>query len=63
MLYTIKNMKLINLFQSLQDIGGFENDTIIEYFESYADFCFSNFGNRVKTWITFNEPYVVAWHG
>ncbi|GJN18697.1 hypothetical protein PR202_gb05886 [Eleusine coracana subsp. coracana] len=29
-------------------------------FADYADFCFKTFGNRVKNWMTFNEPRVVA---
>ncbi|MBA0551480.1 hypothetical protein Golob_022363 [Gossypium lobatum] len=26
----------------------------------YVEFCFKTFGDRVKTWMTFNEPRVVA---
>ncbi|NXT55352.1 LPH hydrolase, partial [Pluvianellus socialis] len=52
-----------DLPQALQDIGGWENSTLIDLFDSYADFCFQTFGDRVKFWITFNEPQVIAWVG
>ncbi|KAG5536154.1 hypothetical protein RHGRI_023817 [Rhododendron griersonianum] len=29
-------------------------------YADYADFCFKTFGDRVKNWMTFNEPRVVA---
>ncbi len=32
-------------------------------FTAYADLCFQRFGDRVKHWITFNEPWVTAVHG
>ncbi|KAJ5727473.1 Beta-glucosidase 1B [Penicillium malachiteum] len=29
-------------------------------FENYAHICFSRFGNRVRKWVTFNEPYIIS---
>ncbi|KAM6421692.1 lactase/phlorizin hydrolase [Rhynochetos jubatus] len=52
-----------DLPQALQDIGGWESSTLIDLFDSFADFCFQTFGDRVKFWITFNEPQVIAWVG
>ncbi|NXL89715.1 LPH hydrolase, partial [Alectura lathami] len=52
-----------DLPQALQDIGGWENSELIELFDSFADFCFQTFGDRVKFWLTFNEPQVTAWIG
>ncbi|GCC31093.1 hypothetical protein chiPu_0009549 [Chiloscyllium punctatum] len=52
-----------DLPQALQDIGGWQNEDIIQAFSDYADFCFATFGDRVKYWITFNEPWVVSYAG
>ncbi|KAF7241753.1 Lactase-phlorizin hydrolase [Varanus komodoensis] len=52
-----------DLPQALQDIGGWANPVMVELFDSFADFCFQTFGDRVKFWITFNEPYVISWLG
>ncbi|XP_055842676.1 myrosinase 1-like [Episyrphus balteatus] len=40
----------------IQKLGGFTNSVIINYFIAYAEELIINFGDRVKTWITFNEP-------
>ncbi|XP_074158026.1 LOW QUALITY PROTEIN: lactase/phlorizin hydrolase [Sminthopsis crassicaudata] len=52
-----------DLPQALQDIGGWDNPSLIELFDSYADFCFRTFGDRVRFWMTFNEPMYQAWLG
>ena len=39
---------------------GWLNKEIANHFEQYARVCFERFGNRVKRWITLNEPWVVA---
>uniref|UniRef100_A0A7M4FTQ8 Lactase n=1 Tax=Crocodylus porosus TaxID=8502 RepID=A0A7M4FTQ8_CROPO len=50
-----------DLPQALQDIGGWANESLIDLFNSFADFCFQTFGDRVKFWMTLNEPFVTAW--
>ncbi|MFW9999369.1 MAG: GH1 family beta-glucosidase [Candidatus Hodarchaeota archaeon] len=43
---------------SLQKIGGWESRKVVDAFVDYANFMFNHFGDRVKKWITFNEPLV-----
>ncbi|XP_062991267.1 cytosolic beta-glucosidase-like [Elgaria multicarinata webbii] len=49
-----------DLPQPLEDQGGWRSGATAEAFDAYAQFCFRTFGDRVKLWITINEPYVVA---
>jgi beta-glucosidase len=43
---------------SLQKIGSWESRKVVDAFADYANFMFNHFGDRVKKWITFNEPLV-----
>ncbi|XKL62633.1 hypothetical protein PGB90_002466 [Kerria lacca] len=45
-----------DLPQKLQDIGGWMNSLIVDYIEDYADLLFKLYGDKVKWWITINEP-------
>ncbi|GAB4833791.1 Beta-glucosidase 44 [Ancistrocladus abbreviatus] len=40
--------------------NGWLNRRVVEDFANYADFCFKMFGDRVKNWMTMNEPKVIA---
>ncbi|KAM7468882.1 hypothetical protein LguiA_007065 [Lonicera macranthoides] len=47
-----------DLPQALEDeYLGFLNETIVDDFHNYAELCFQLFGDRVKNWITINEPW------
>ncbi|CAJ1956988.1 unnamed protein product [Sphenostylis stenocarpa] len=47
-----------DLPQALEDeYGGFSSPHIINDFQDYAELCFKEFGDRVKYWTTFNEPW------
>ncbi|CAH0721271.1 unnamed protein product, partial [Brenthis ino] len=52
-----------DLPQKLQDLGGFINPLFSEWFEDYARVVYENFGDRVKHWITFNEPREICYLG
>ena len=49
-----------DLPQALQDRGGWEARDTARYFADYAVALFERLGDRVKLWITHNEPYVAA---
>ncbi|CAM9337610.1 unnamed protein product [Pylaiella littoralis] len=40
--------------------GGWQSDITAKRFVEYAEVCFERFGDRVKTWITHNEPWCAA---
>ncbi len=53
----------VNLFHFdmpviLQEIGGWTNKEVVEYYADYADKAFELFGDLVDRWFTFNEPIV-----
>ncbi|XP_053610113.1 myrosinase 1-like [Plodia interpunctella] len=45
-----------DLPQPLQDLGGWTNPIMADYFVDYATVLFDRFSSSVKMWITFNEP-------
>ncbi|XP_001637902.2 lactase/phlorizin hydrolase [Nematostella vectensis] len=52
-----------DLPQALQDKGGWLNSRVIEWFAGYARVCFKLFGDRVRLWLTINEPHEEALNG
>ncbi|XP_050257713.1 beta-glucosidase 24-like [Quercus robur] len=50
--------------QALQEkYGGFLSRSIIDDFKAYSEICYKEFGDRVKHWITINEPYIISYFG
>lgn len=43
--------------QSISLLGGFLNVQFVGYFEDYVRLCYELYGQYVKYWLTFNEPY------
>lgn len=52
-----------DLPQALQDIGGWANPDMPEYFLEYAKVILKALGGKVRKWITLNEPYCAAFLG
>jgi len=52
-----------DLPQALQDRGGWENRDTAYYFGDFAEAAAQRLGDRVKHWITLNEPQVVVYEG
>lgn len=47
--------------QVLQDsYNGFVDSRIVDDFLNFADTLFAAFGDRVKDWMTFNEPWITC---
>ncbi|KAI4333183.1 hypothetical protein L6164_018021 [Bauhinia variegata] len=53
-----------DLPQALEDeYGGFLNPKIVVDFADYSELCYREFGDRVKHWITINEPLTFSMQG
>ncbi|XP_027341440.1 beta-glucosidase 12-like [Abrus precatorius] len=53
-----------DLPQALEDeYGGFLSPRIVNDFQDYAELCFKEFGDRVKHWVTLNQPYTYSMGG
>jgi beta-glucosidase len=49
-----------DLPQALEDEGGWRSRETVERFAEYAQTCFDAYGDRVKWWLTINEPWIVG---
>ncbi|CAN1344093.1 Beta-glucosidase 24 [Linum perenne] len=50
-----------DLPQPLQEeYGGFLSNRVVNDFREFANICFREYGDRVKHWITINEPHSIA---
>ncbi|CAI9100500.1 OLC1v1037616C1 [Oldenlandia corymbosa var. corymbosa] len=46
-----------------EEYGGFLSPNVIQDYVDFANLCFQRFGDRVKLWITFNEPFTYSQFG
>lgn len=49
-----------DLPQALEDEGGWRSRDTVERFAEYAATCFGAYGDRVRWWLTINEPWIVG---
>jgi beta-glucosidase len=52
-----------DLPQALEDRGGWPVRSTVDAFTAYAEAVCARLGDRVSTWITQNEPWVISWLG
>jgi beta-glucosidase len=52
-----------DLPQAAQDRGGWNNRECAYWFAEYANEMAERFGDRIKNWVTINEPFCSAWLG
>lgn len=52
-----------DLPQAVQDEGGWPNRTVVNAFLKYTEVVIRKLGDRVRYWMTFNEPFVTAFVG
>ncbi len=45
-----------DLPQYLEDLGGWLNEEVCYAYQQFSKICFERFGQKVKHWVTFNEP-------
>ncbi|XP_072948338.1 myrosinase 1-like [Epargyreus clarus] len=56
----IITMYHFDLPQRLQDLGGWTNPLIVDWFANYARTLYSLYADRVTTWLTINEPNIMC---
>ena len=49
-----------DLPQALEDEGGWRSRETVERFVEYAATCFGAYGDRVRWWLTINEPWIIG---
>lgn len=49
--------------QWIAEKGGWENSETPQHFREYTEFLLKHFGDKIKNWLTINEPNIFLWFG
>ncbi|MFD1137420.1 GH1 family beta-glucosidase [Paenibacillus urinalis] len=49
-----------DLPQTLQDAGGWESSRTVDAFVKFSEIMYREFNGKIKSWLTFNEPWCIA---
>lgn len=60
---TLYHWELPSALHDKTETGGWLGTKVIQQYADYADFCFKTYGNKIKRWLTFNEPWTFSWIG
>ncbi|XP_041970682.1 myrosinase 1-like [Aricia agestis] len=58
----IATMYQMDMPAKLLEYGSWTNPAVVDFFLDYVKILYDNFGDRVKLWITINEPFIYCYY-